>query len=129
MITIVCTAKSHPRKVVALAEFHRRMDDRTLALFGLVNNWTADDWVIDWGKIQGQNRSAADAHDVRYGFSDHPDPNLRDTEGNHTRYRLECRLCGLCVVAVEGKLVPLLKKAHEAGVSVIPLADLAASLI
>lgn len=119
MIAIVCDADSHAGKVVRVAEFHRRMD---LRLPPPIPNpeWGPTDWVIDWGKIQGQNKSAADHRDLIYAEA--------DRDHNHGRYRLECRLCGLCVVAVDDKLVPLLMKAHEDGAPRIPLSDLAASI-
>jgi hypothetical protein len=116
MIAIVCDAASHAGKVVRVAEFHRRMDNR---LPPPIPNpeWGPADWVIEWGKLQGKNKPAADHQDLYSSASDH-----------YERYRLECRLCGLCVVAVADKLVPLLMKAHEVGVSRIPLSVLAASI-
>jgi hypothetical protein len=119
MIAIVCDDASHVGKVVSVAEFHRRMDIRTPP--GIpAPKWGPSDWVIEWGKVQGQNKSAADQRNVIFAEA--------DRDQNHERYRLECRLCGLCVVVVEGKLVPLLMKAHDAGVSVVPLGALVAMI-
>lgn len=117
MIAIVCDDASHVGKVVSVAEFHRRMDDKWSPPGVVPPNWGPRDWMIEWGKIQGQNKTAADlVH-----------PTVDDTH-EYDRYRFECRLCGLCVVAVEDNLVPLLMKAHDVGVSRIPLSVLAASI-
>jgi hypothetical protein len=119
MIAIVCDAASHARKEVTVAEFHRRMDVR-IPPGAPAPTWGPRDWVIEWGKVQGRNKSMADHRNLVYAEV--------DRVNNHGRYRLECRLCGLCVVAVDDNLVPLLMTAHERGVSRIPLSVVAASI-
>lgn len=125
-IAITCAAASHERQTVKVATFNRGQDGR----------W--EDMGLDfWPKartVEGQqlNAQIRGSRVTTYLVGDEvaePGEEQPDPSATRLRHMMRCRLCGLSVRVLGDRLDPLLDRAGEAGVSTIPLAVLAATVM